>query len=230
MIPRRGSEACPYAPPPAAATNPLPISMPLTLNELEQGIHHWRNSTSWPQDFHNEFYRNRADIHPNGLFTREWWDRFVPVLSRWRALRPQSRASITARATPRFNILTQAWQTAVVPVMESDIATIDWSRISPFPDAVAPIKNTLSPVFTSKFCHFLAPHIFPVIDNHAMGRPFKSYEHYYLSAQSEWRSTATTVRNTLARRLTKAIGDPIASYPMKCKIIELCLIGRHRPA
>lgn len=69
-------------------------------------------------------------------------------------------------------------------VLASDIAQVQWAQVAAFVKIVSEIKNVASPVFTSKFCHFLAPRIFPFIDNATMGNPFFSYEAYYQTAQS----------------------------------------------
>lgn len=201
--------------------------MPLTVNELNNGITYW-NNTPWPRDFHNAFYQQMAALNPNGNFTADWWGTFVRILGQWRALRPRSRAFLTERAVNRFGRLSEDWNNSILPVMAFDITDIQWPQISSFPAIVAEIKDVFSPVFTSKFCHFLAPHIFPVIDNAAMGNPFLTYERYFLFGQSEWRDTPTDIRNDLIDILQDAIGpNLIHNYPIKCKIIELCLIGRH---
>ena len=86
-----------------------------------------------------------------------------------------------------------------------------------------------SPVFTSKFCHFLAPAIFPVVDNAAMGNPFSTYEACFRTFRAEWLSTDEVTRQALVFRLTKLIDAPlVAGYPTKNKIVELCLIGRNQ--
>jgi hypothetical protein len=201
--------------------------MSLTVAELNAGITYWR-TTRWPQDFHNAFYGEMAEANPNGNFTPQWWSGFLPILSAWKAIRPKSQAFITNRAARRFAQISQDWADGIAPVLTSDIASIQWPQISTFTAIASQIKDVDSPVFTSKFCHFLAPHIFPVIDNAAMGNPFSTYHAYYLCAQSQWIATAAHVQTDLVKALTDAIGAPIEGYPMKCKIIELCLIGRNQ--
>ncbi len=206
----------------------LKKNMSLTIDELNAGISYWR-TTRWPQDFHNAFYCDMARANPNGTFTPKWWDGFLPILSGWRALRPRSQVFVTNRATQKFAELSQVWKKAIEDVFTSDIATIPWGNIAPFATLVGTIKNVESPVFTSKFCHFLAPHIFPVVDNAAMDNPFRTYENYYLTGQSQWKATNDAVQQELVKTLTWAINPkPIENYPMKCKIIELCLIGRNQ--
>jgi hypothetical protein len=202
--------------------------MSLTISELNAGIAYWR-TTRWPQDFHNAFYQRMKATNPNGNFTAIWWSGFLPILSGWKALRPKSQAFVTNRASGHFAQLSKSWTSSIAPVLTSDIATIQWSQICSFPGIVAQIKNVTSPVFTSKFCHFLAPHIFPVIDNAAMGNPFSTYQAYYSFGRAEWAATSQPDQISLVGALTQEIGTPpIQTYPMKCKIIELCLIGRHQ--
>ncbi len=203
--------------------------MALTATQLSEGISYWR-TTGWPQDFHNEFYHRLQNGNPRGIFNLHWWQSFVSELSKWKALRPRSKEFVSKRAADRFEKLTQVWAEVMTEaVLGSDISAVKWSQVSLFADLVAEIKDVTSPVFTSKFCHFLAPQIFPVIDNAAMGSPFRTYEHYYTAAQLEWTETPEETQLQLVSELPRQMADPaIEGYPFKCKIIELCLIGRHR--
>ena len=123
---------------------------------------------------------------------------------------------------------------AIAPHLEADIEGVEWHQLSAFPRLVAEIKDVTSPVFCSKFCHFLAPRIFPVIDNAAMGAPFRTYEAYFTAARAEWLATRTPTREALVVLLTEEVRargrPPFSGFPMKCKLIELCMIGRHRMA
>lgn len=118
----------------------------------------------------------------------------------------------------------------IAPNLQQDIGTLEWGQIAVFPLLVTKVKPLKypSPVFTSKFCHFLAPRIFPIVDNKAMGNPFATYEAYFTTARLEWLSTDSATRTELVALLTQEIGAPVFSdFPMKCKLIELCLIGRY---
>ena len=202
--------------------------MTLTRAELEQGVSYWRDKTRWPRDFHNDFYRHMASANPHGAFDDAWWADFLPVLRGWRATRPRGSAFLTARAQTQFSALAQAWTLDVEPNLGHDIASIEWSDVSAFPVLVGEIKDVASPVFTSKFCHFLAPAIFPVVDNAAMGNPFSTYEACFRTFKAEWLSTDEVTRQALVSRLTNLIDAPlVAGYPTKNKIVELCLIGRN---
>lgn len=203
--------------------------MPLTITELSEGIAYWRN-TRWPQDFHRAFYSRMQAANPQGRFTQDWWDTFLPELTKWKALRPKSPSLVTTRAVGRFQRLSQAWVECMTEdVLTSDIAQVEWPRVAPFVEIVSEIKDVASPVFPSKFCHFLVPCIFPVVDNAAMGNSFPSYKAYYETAQAEWLETSEEQRIRLAALLTREMGGcPKFNYPVRCKIIELCLIGRQQ--
>jgi hypothetical protein len=202
--------------------------MALTVDQLRDGISYWRG-TDWGQDFQNSFYEYElARVQMNGQFNEQWWGQFLPILREWIATRPYPHAVISARARERFEALREAWATAVAPYLDNDIAELEWHQIEPFPLVVAEIKDVASPVFTSKFCHFLAPRIFPVVDNKAMGNPFPTYEAYFTTGRREWLETDRATQDELVALLTKEIGAPLfGRFPMKCKLIELCLMGRH---
>jgi hypothetical protein len=60
-----------------------------------------------------------------------------------------------------------------------------------------------------------------------MGNPFPSYEAYFTAGRVEWLGTDSATQDDLVRLLTHEVGAPLfAGFPMKCKLIELCLIGR----
>lgn len=203
--------------------------MPLTLTELNAGIAYWRK-TRWPQDFHGAFYSRMQAANPRGCFTQEWWSIFLPELAKWKALRPKSPLLITSRAAARFQRLSEAWAECMTEdVLTADIAQVEWARVVSFVEVVSEIKNVASPVFTSKFCHFLAPGIFPVIDNAAMGNPFPSYKAYYETARGEWLQTPDHIRSELIGVFARdAAIERVSDYPAKSKIVELCLIGRNQ--
>jgi hypothetical protein len=147
--------------------------MPLTTDQLRNGIDYWL-SEQFPPDFHNSFYEHDlVALQANGLFNQKWWDNFLPALRSWGATRGTADVVITAWAQARFEALRKAWSDAVVPYVDKDIAEVDWDQIASFPSLVAEIKGVASPVFTSKFCHFLAPRLFPVTDKKLLGLPYQ---------------------------------------------------------
>jgi hypothetical protein len=87
--------------------------------------------------------------------------------------------------------LSAAWRAACAPFLERDISTVTWSEVEAFPDEMAKINPTRvpSPVFTSKFCHFLLPRVFPVVDNAAIGGRWQTYGDYFKFVQDEWNTT-----------------------------------------
>ena len=200
--------------------------MTLHLSELERGVKYWM-SAGWPPDFHRSFYLEMAAADPDGEFTETWWASFLPVLRAWRATRPRGSDLLTARARARFTALRSAWSDAVRPHLGSDIAEVEWRDVAAFPSVVTQIKDADSPVFAAKFCHFLAPAIFPVVDNAAMGNPYATYAQCFNAYKREWSLAPEELKRELTGRLRDLIGKPIDDgYPLKNKAIELCLIGR----
>jgi hypothetical protein len=202
--------------------------MALTIDELRNGVNYWRLK-KFPPDFHNAFYQHDlVAINANGLFSQAWWERFLPVLKRWKATRNGPADYIlTLRAQTRLGALRKTWSVAVAPYLNIDIAGVGWHQIAAFPSLAAEIKDVTSPVFTSKFCHFLAPRIFPVTDNKLLGLPYPTYEGHFTASRAEWLGTASVTQHELISLLTHEVGAPLfGGYPMKCKLIELCMIGR----
>lgn len=112
---------------------------------------------------------------------------------------------------------------------------VGWAQVEQFPALVGSFKRTAarrepvhSPVFTAKFCHFLLPAVFPVVDRAAMGLPFgTSYQAHFEGVQREWAETPADTRQELYAALTLAIDAPLVpGYPRTNKVAELCLIGR----
>ncbi len=203
------------------------------MRELADGVAFWR-SRRWPSDLHNAEYQTWARENPHGNFTPEWWQQYqLPRLTRWIATRPYSGADLTARFTERITALTTTWRTACVPCLERNISTVTWTEVEAFSNEVAKIKPTRvpSPVFTSKFCHFLLPKVFPVVDNAAIGGRWQTYGDYFRFVQDEWSSTDPATQAALVTGLIEATGlkELFPGFPVTNKVIELRLIGRrHR--
>jgi hypothetical protein len=160
-----------------------------------------------------------------------WWKRFLEVLKDWKATRGKGKTDVylTSRAQARFAALGKAWDNGCVPNLNNDISGVTWAQVANFPGLVAEIKDVRSPVFTSKFCHFLLPQVFPVVDNRAMGNHFSTYESYFEFVQSEWDETSEVTRASLCSILDRHIGATrIPNYPATNKLVEVCLIGRHQ--
>jgi hypothetical protein len=205
------------------------------MRELADGVAFWRNRAKWPDDFHNTDYETLARENPHGNFTPEWWPGLLKTLNRWKATRGSSDVALTARFSERAAALSAAWQQACVPFLDRDISTVTWEQVGAFPELVAEIKPTKvpSPVFTSKFSHFLLPRVFPVVDNWGLGNRWPTYEAYFRFAQQQWEDTDRAARDELVAELTRLIeatGQEVsAEFPMVTKIIELRLIGRRHP-
>jgi hypothetical protein len=128
-----------------------------------------------------------------------------------------------------------AWAEACEPYLGDDITSVTWEQVSAFPTLVATIKPTRShsPVFASKFCHFLLPRVFPVVDNEGLGNRWPTYDRYFRHVQDEWIATGPAVRTAMIRTLTRRIEATGASvflgYPFVNKVMELRLIGRQHP-
>jgi hypothetical protein len=211
------------------------VSLRAAMNEVEAGLAFWRGRGVWPADLHNSDYVRWASENPHGNFTNAWWQPFLRTLHVWRATRPFSGAELTSRFLETADRLGAAWREVCAPRLDDDVSTVTWDEIEPFPMAVGTIKptRTPSPVFTSKFCHFLLPRIFPVVDAEGLGNRWPTYQAYFRFVQSEWASTEPPTRAALTERVTDLIqrsGEPAFSgFPMTNKIVELRLIGRHHP-
>jgi hypothetical protein len=205
------------------------------MRELADGLAFWRSHPRWPTDLHNEEYQKWARQNPHGNFTLEWWQQYqLPRLTRWIATRPYGGRDLTPRFIERASALCTTWRTACAPFLERDISTVTWTDVEAFPNEVAKIKPTRVPssVFTSKFCHFLLPTVFPVVDNAAIGGSWQTYEHYFSFVQDEWTATDAVTQSALVATLTKATGakEIFSGFPVINKVIELRLMGRHHPS
>jgi hypothetical protein len=208
----------------------------VAMHELAVGVAFWRKR-AWPADFGNVDYQEWGRQNPHGSFTLGWWhDIQLPRLQEWIATRGATHVDLTARFLEHAATLSAAWEEACVPHLDEDISTVTWVEVKAFPAEVALIKptKTSSPVFASKFCHFLLPRIFPVVDNEGLGNRWRTYGDYFKCVQDEWRSTAPDARTDLITELTRLVeaeGERVfAGFPMVNKIVELRLIGRHQRA
>jgi hypothetical protein len=201
------------------------------MRELQDGVVFWR-SRKWPTDFHNTEYAKWAQQNPNGDFTTTWWqDVQLPRLQAWIATRGSTHTDLTARFKECAKFLSAEWRECCLPHREHDISMVTWDEVQGFPGGVAKIKptKTLSPVFPSKFCHFLLPKVFPIVDNKGLGNRWPTYESYFRSVQDEWESTDPATRTELVAELTRLIkmtGQQVfPGFPEINKIVELRLMG-----
>jgi hypothetical protein len=203
----------------------------ITVDEFTAGAAWWQ-AGPWPADFHNAFYRRLSPAGFDGRFTDTWWDGIRRELVRWQAIRPQRPADVTARLTASRTDLIGCWAGLQPIIAGRDITDVTWEQVRPLPDLAATLKPTRRPrpVFTSKFCHFLAPAVFPVADQAAVGHGTSRYTTYFHLVQDTWAQTPGPVRDELharMRQLIAAAGQPPApGYPFVNKIVEVALIGR----
>ena len=100
-------------------------------------------------------------------------------------------------------------------------------NVSAFSMLVSDAKTAAFPVFTLKFCHFLARGSSRWSIILPMGNLFPTYEACFTTFRAEWLSTDEVARQALVFRLAELIDAPLADgYPIKNKIVEICLIGR----
>ncbi len=213
------------------------------LHELKDGIAHWRSALPWPCDFHNSEYKRWAEWNSREIITSETWEKFLcPELQKWKALRGipgGNKNFFNERFEANQTSINAAWRILRAGCKDIDITGVDisapQSEVHAFYTAVAKIKDTKnhSPVFASKFCHFMAPNIFPVIDNKAIGLGSQSYETYFAEVHRKWSAINVQVQGELIAELTSRIERCGASlyekYPFVNKIVELCSIGRRNP-
>jgi hypothetical protein len=206
------------------------------LQELVAGIAFWRSRPLWPDDFHNGDYETWAAENPDGDFTDDWWFPFLRRLRDWIAIRPASYAEITERFVRRRAALSEAWAVFCRPFRDRDISSVTWEHVAGFPllvGEIKPMKSAPSTVFVSKFCHFLLPKIFPVVDNEGSGGRWRTYEQYFKQVQMVWAETPEELKTDLIARMNSEVelaGRPVlAAFPTTNKIVELRLIGRHHP-
>jgi hypothetical protein len=209
---------------------------PDPLQQLQAGIAFWRTKldVNWPADFHNADYKKWATEERD--FSDAWWSPFRRRLHDWIAIRPATYAEVTARFVERRDALSQAWAAHCAPYRDLDITGVTWAQVGGFADLVGeikPMKGLASPVFTSKFCHFLLPMVFPVVDNEGSGNRWPRYQQYFNHVRSLWVSTPDDTRAPLIAAMTEAVesaGAKVnAEFPMVNKIVELRLIGGQHP-
>jgi hypothetical protein len=198
-----------------------------TPQEFGNGVAGWPRG--WPRDFHNAFYTRMGVANAARAFTAPWWPGFLHELSRWKATRGTRHAVITANALAQLPALAATWNAGVAPVSHLSLPGVNWGQIGQFFTIAAAIKPGRSPVFGSKFCHFLAPSIFPVVDWRLIGRPWvlMPYGGYVARLQTDWMATPVNVRNRLRADMAQLVPAAAPTYPWIVKIVELCLIGGH---
>ncbi|MDA8073378.1 MAG: hypothetical protein M0Z82_17700 [Actinomycetota bacterium] len=203
--------------------------------ELQAGVAFWRSklAVGWPADFHNADYQKWGQ-EPR-TFSDAWWVPFRRRLHDWVALRPATYEEVTARFVARRQAIIDAWARHCDPYAGCAITAVSWEQVGPFADLVGeikPMRGLASPVFTSKFCHFLLPKVFPVVDNEGSGNRWPHYRDYFLRVQDIWRQTPAATQGALVDMMAAEVArsgvGPHPEFPMVNKIVELRLIGRQQ--
>lgn len=196
------------------------------LAELALGIAE-RAKRAWPGDFGNSQYSAWTTTMPQGDFDVGKWPEMLRTLRAWIATRPVSGEVITSRFMERRDRLREAWRDCIKPLVTRDLSSVEWGEVEPFVEVVGEIKPTksASAVFSSKFCHFLVPAVFPLVDRDFVGIGHRPYEEVFEAMRSSWTSTPPNVRTELVAYLTSRIeasgATPIPGYPYACRITEL---------
>jgi len=105
------------------------------------------------------------------------------------------------------------------------LSDVQWSDISEIITISNAIKNSSTPMFGSKMCHFLLPNLFPIYDSQ-IGESIgtSNYVEYWMICRQGWKDCTKKriFKNILANEIGKNI---ISNYPWATKITELCCVG-----
>lgn len=202
----------------------------LSLSNLRAGIQAWIERPGWTEDFSAPLYTQLQADHSE-RFTEAWWSRTVDRLSQWKALRPRSKAEIFAAGRPRLRELEERHAT-VAAASDGSGDPFDrarWSVLRPLFELAHGIKGSSTPVFGSKFCHFLLPDLYPVIDGEYTGLGYDGYSGYWHTCHDAWHECRD--RDALVREVARTVPEAHrAAFPWGTKIVELCAAGRRKSA
>ncbi len=198
----------------------------LLINQsyLLQGIKKWRSNTNWDQDFHNRFYKR---LNRLGLLTSSSWYALVDELVSWSAIRPipkdviiQNGLKVIGDIDASIRNLSQTHDLQV-----TDLSQVEWAELKTIFEIAHAIKNSSTPMFGSKMCHFLLPNLFPIYDSQVGERVGTSdYPLYWRMCRNGW--VECCEKKILQKILAKQIGgEAISSYPWATKLAELCCLG-----
>ncbi len=198
----------------------------LVVNEqfLQKGIQKWRSNTNWDQDFHNRFY---LKLNRLGPLTPSSWYSLVDELISWSAIRPVPKDVITRNGLAVISKVNAAISNLGMKynLQVADISAVNWQEIADIFLISNAIKNSSTPMFGSKMCHFLLPNLFPIYDSQ-IGESIgtSNYEAYWMICRQGWKECTEKehLKNFLASKIGKSI---IPTYPWTTKITELCCLG-----
>jgi len=131
---------------------------------LQQGIHWWQSESNWDRDFHNNFYKRMYNLGP---VNRTCWFAIVDELARWSALRPVPKDEIIRNGLKVLDKIDALIHQLMNKhdLRKTDYSQVNWDEILPLFMIASDIKNSSTPMFGSKFCHFILPNLFPVYDS-----------------------------------------------------------------
>ncbi|HEX4322971.1 MAG TPA: hypothetical protein VHZ52_18800 [Acidobacteriaceae bacterium] len=201
--------------------------MIISSKNLEFGLKWWIEKTPWGEEFVNDEYYDIYKIRA-GRVDSDWLKLTVDRLWTWRAIRsprpPNSKDEITRRGFHQIQAISiECERLFGISNSELSIEDVKWEDISGLYNLVLPIKCA-SHMFASKFCHFLFPKVFMVVDNLATG--VIEYEFYWRGMKEEW--SRCQEKDNLTRILENNIKSSRSlhlDYPFETKIIELSQIG-----
>lgn len=191
---------------------------------LQQGIHWWQSESNWDRDFHNHFYERMYRL---GSVNRSSWYTIVDELASWSALRPVPKDEIIKNGFQAIDKIDALIRQLMHnhDLGTTDFSQVDWDEILPIFQTANAIKNSSTPMFGSKLCHFILPKLFPVFDSFVGEKVgTNDYRTYWEKSREGWKNC--TEKNVLAGVLQREIGNSVfRNYPWATKITELCCHG-----
>jgi len=169
----------------------------------------------------------------NFEFSDEWLDSAIePRIRLWRAYRPMKTFEIVESVRARLEEIRLAYETYIAKVRGTQFDDLTYEQVSSLPELGYAIKPYNSAMFPSKFSHWIAPEIYPIMDGKVLGlKSGTPYENYWRMYQRLWREQSSIeIRNRLIGILVESIVAnsrmPLfEDFPWAVKITELCLMG-----
>jgi len=201
----------------------------INIDNLNRGIEIFKGRINWPRDFHNGFYKllsEKFNEYFLGIQEPELYLRYiVDNLAIWKALR--GRHGFTKQFLMTKLIEENDLLMGFITVLRNRNLSIDianYEDIQNIFNFAKGLKRAESPVFASKFCHFLFPNLFVVVDNE-LSQARTDYRTYWEFCKQSW--SLCPNKEILKEILNEEIqNNLIPNYPYSCKIAELCYIGK----
>ncbi len=175
-------------------------------------------------DFHNGLYLALATYRKNGILPT-YWQELVDILWDWQAIRGVrgiTKEYIFEEGKKRMDKLIKYYQKIYISSNKQySLENVKWNDVVDLFTTSQDIKGVASPVFASKFCHFLLPHLYPIIDNTLVKGTWNTYHQYWEACKKGWLECRE--KETLIKILKDEIpGDVCPEFPWCTKIVELC--------